>query len=84
MSGGFRWLELGIHQVVANEDGRILCHIIVDSHARKSPIQAYVDGKMIGMYIDAKSARAACEEAISTKVSLSLMNAGRIHKEELA
>ena len=79
MSGGYKWIELGIHHVVHDDAGKILGHIIVDAQgARKCPIVAYVDGKQIGTYISAAFAREAVEEAMNTSRQNAGSNAGKI------
>lgn len=80
MSGGFKWIELGIHQVIFNEeDGKVLAHITNDApNARKSPVHAYIDGKPIGAYINADFARRAVEEAMSISRQNAGMHAGKL------
>lgn len=84
MSGGFKWIELGIHQVVFDEeDGRVLGHIITDApSARKMPVRAYVDDKQIGLYVNADFARRAVEEVMSAVRRSAGSNSGRAQQQE--
>ena len=70
MSGGFKWLEVGLHHVIADEeDGRIIAHILINNPKQPNqpihPVKAYVDGKEIGVYLNEKYAREAVEDFIA-------------------
>lgn len=78
-SGGFKWLVLGIHHCIFDaDDGRVLGHIITDAtNARPLPVRAYVDGKEIGLYINADFAKRAVEETVSAIRRGVYANAGK-------
>jgi len=78
-SGGFKWLSLGRHEVIHDEAGRVLAHILKDaSTAPPCPIIAVVGAKEIGRYISAETARAAVEDYMSESRRTTNFNAGKL------
>lgn len=60
-----KWIELGLHQVIADERGKIIASIFVGAATQpKMPIVAMVGNKEIGKFISASTARAAVEKSM--------------------
>ena len=78
MSGGFKWLELGAHQVVADEQGRILAYIVIGVPTQPlAPVPAFIGDKKIGIYLNDKFARAAVEDAMSAVRRTAHLDSGK-------
>jgi hypothetical protein len=74
MSGGYKWLECGPWQTIADEDGLIIAHIVIGPKSSPvGPVPAYVANKFLGNYMSIQFARLAVEEMLS----MSRSNAGR-------
>ena len=78
MSGGFKWIECGDWQVIIDEAGRILAHVVVGfANQPKRMVAAFVQEKPIGNYLNADFARAAVEEEMSARRRVGIINSAR-------
>lgn len=79
MSGGFKWIKCGDWEVIIDEEGLILAHVVVGFETQpKRAVSVFIKNAFVGHYLNADFGRAAVEEIMSDKHRAATYDAGKI------